>query len=165
MIEPEQLLRLVVVPALKSLDMDSPIGRALVMGTAAQESRLTYLAQIGGGPALGLWQMEPATFRDIHENWLRHRPTVVSRLDMMRTSRSPDPVELSWNLRLGAAMCRIHYRRFSGWPETQDPAELGEYWKAYYNTPQGKGTAEEFAENFEMVRDAIDAWGGAGSRS
>ena len=43
-------------------------------GTAAVESRMgTYLRQIGG-PALGIWQVEPATHLDCWDNWLDYRP-------------------------------------------------------------------------------------------
>ena len=51
----------VIRPALRALDLWSPAAEDLVLGTAAQESGLAYLRQIGGGPALGLWQIEPAT--------------------------------------------------------------------------------------------------------
>lgn len=51
----------VVRPVLRVMSAWSQPAEDLVMGTAAQESRLTYLRQLGGGPALGLWQMEPAT--------------------------------------------------------------------------------------------------------
>lgn len=41
----------------------------LLLGTAAQESAFgTYLRQIGGGPARGVFQMAPATAKDIWEN-------------------------------------------------------------------------------------------------
>jgi len=56
-----QLRMYVVRPVLRVMSAWSQPAEDLVMGTAAQESRLTYLRQLGGGPALGLWQMEPAT--------------------------------------------------------------------------------------------------------
>ena len=43
----------------------------LLMGTAAQESALgEYIRQLGNGPALGIFQMEPETFDDIVRNYL-----------------------------------------------------------------------------------------------
>ena len=55
-----QTLALVIRPALKKLRLWSPSAEELVFGTAIVESGLTYLKQHGDGPALGLWQVEPA---------------------------------------------------------------------------------------------------------
>ena len=46
----------------------------LLLGTAAVESYFIYRRQLGGGPAVGLWQMESRTARDIFDNYLRYRP-------------------------------------------------------------------------------------------
>ena len=56
-----QTLALVICPALEKLSLWSPSAEELVLGTAIVESGLTYLKQHGDGPALGLWQVEPAT--------------------------------------------------------------------------------------------------------
>ena len=61
MIDPLQFLDCVVALTLGELHMDSPAAQALVLGTAAQESRLQYLVQLGNGPAREIFQMEPAT--------------------------------------------------------------------------------------------------------
>ena len=53
----------VVRPVLQDLKMYSPVAENLIMGTAAQESGFTYIKQLGGGPALGMFQVEPATTR------------------------------------------------------------------------------------------------------
>ena len=147
MINPKQLLEEVVVPVLDKLDMNSKVARLLVMGTAAQESHLQYIRQLGNGPALGLWQMEPTTHDDIWENWIDHREQVM---DVVLALAMGESDELIYNLRYAAAMCRIHYRRFPGFP-TEDPVSLGGYWKKYYNTSAGRGTVDEFVENFKRV--------------
>ena len=46
----QQLRTLVVRPALQAIGAWSPAAENLVMGTAGQESRLTHLHQLGGGP-------------------------------------------------------------------------------------------------------------------
>ena len=62
-------LRNLITSVLKELNLHSDNAVNLLMGTAAQESHLgKYRKQIGGGPALGIFQMEPATFNDIVNN-------------------------------------------------------------------------------------------------
>jgi hypothetical protein len=51
----------VIYPALNKMGMWSEAAGELVLGTAIVESNHTYLKQHGDGPALGLWQVEPAT--------------------------------------------------------------------------------------------------------
>ena len=98
--------------------------------------------------------MEPATYEDIWDNWLRHRWDPLGKwIDGMRLSDYPD--EMIWNLRLAAAMCRVHYRRFPGFPEEGNVRSLGEYWKLRYNTPKGAGTVEEFERNFALVASSL----------
>ena len=36
-------------------------------------------------------------------------------------------------------------------PDADNVAELAHYWKLYYNTPEGKGTVEEFIKNYELL--------------
>lgn len=59
-----QLKHLIVAPALAALGLGGDSAVNLVTGTALAESRAAYVRQLGGGPALGLWQMGPATHDD-----------------------------------------------------------------------------------------------------
>ena len=44
-------------------------------------------------------------------------------------------------------MCRVHYLRVKeALPTT--PEGYAEYWKKYYNTSSGKGTAKEFLDKY-----------------
>ena len=66
MIDRHQLDRDIIEPVLSRLHAASPAARALLLGTAAQESAMgRYIRQLRGGPALGIFQMEPATHDDI----------------------------------------------------------------------------------------------------
>ena len=68
-----QLRREVLRPTLRYLELWSPAAENLVIGTAAHESGgCRYLTQIGG-PALGLYQIEPATHDDLWTNFLAYR--------------------------------------------------------------------------------------------
>lgn len=144
-IDPGQLRALairslvVVDPALASHE-----GIDLVLGTAAVESDLgTYLRQRGGGPALGICQMEPATYDDIWESWLAHRPDLVRRLVALGHPR--DPAALEYDIRHALVFCRLHYRRVpEPLPALGDIRGLARYWKRHYNTPLGAGTEDGF---------------------
>ena len=151
-----QLRRHIVRPSLELLEAWSPAAEALVMGTAAQESRLRYVHQLGDGPALGLWQMEPATYRDIWENYLAYRPALARRICIISDTGPgrPPASRLVWDLQLGAIMCRVHYRRRpEPLPDPADVWALAAYWKQHYNTPQGKGTEAEFVRHFSLVAE------------
>lgn len=154
MIDPLQFRALIVRPALQALELHSPAAENLVMGTAAQESRLQFLHQLGGGPALGVFQMEPATHSDIWTNYLRHRPRMVDKvLDAIEyDGRRPGAWRMVHDLRYAAIMCRLHYRRVpEKLPDAYDIEALAVYWKRYYNTAQGRGTVDEFMQNYEAV--------------
>lgn len=113
----------------------------LLMMTAAVESQFgTYLKQIKG-PARGVFQMEPATEKDIWENYLRYKPTLAATV---RKYSSGHPDELRFNLAYGILMARILYLRTpEGIPSVDDKKALASYWKKWYNTHMGKGTVEK----------------------
>lgn len=149
MLNPEQLLEHVVRPSLRDIGLWSPEAERLVMATGAVESDLTYIHQIKG-PALGLWQMEPATHLDIWGNFLSHRTkladAIVATTGVIRAPGSaPDEDALIFNLKYGAAMCRVHYLRVpTPLPGPNDLNGQAAYWKAHYNTHHGRGTVEHF---------------------
>ena len=148
MLDVVQFRDLVVAPTLHMIDLYSPAAVNLVLGTAIQESRLTYLKQLGGGPALGLYQMEPATHEDIWTNYLAYRPEIASRIRSL-TAYPQMSGELVGNLWYATGMCRVHYRRVPvALPDADDIEGLAEYWKEHYNTFEGAGTVEEFIENW-----------------
>lgn len=158
----------VVRPILKYMDMWSQAAEELILGTAAQESHMgQYLVQLGCGPALGIYQMEPNTFYDIQENFLDYRPNLKAKVASLSgfggtavAGHHPEcddfPVaeELIGNLFFSTAMTRVHYLRApTALPDALDVDGLAEYWKQWYNTPGGKGTAQEFCYNYHAFVD------------
>lgn len=131
------------------LNLYSPAAVNLLLGTAAQESGFgTYLKQIKG-PALGVFQMEPATETDIWKNYLSYQTELRGRVIQVSGVSGPTRLHLKGNLIYQIALCRLHYlRRPEPLPAADDLPELAGYWKAYYNTPQGRGTEDEFLENY-----------------
>jgi hypothetical protein len=157
-----QLGLYVVRPTLTALAsaapmIDGPIAETLLLATAAQESGFRKLHQ-DGGPALGLWQMEPATEQEIWR-WLRaaepHLAAAVMRMASERPASQPwqpDDSELIGNLRYACAMARmVYWRQAAELPNTLDARGLQALWvlyKQYYNTPKGAATVGEFLGNY-----------------
>lgn len=136
---------------LKEIDMYSEAAVNLLLGTAAQESAFgTYIKQVGGGPALGVFQMEPATHDDIWDNYIMYQGRLRLRLDNIVKYEYIESKELQWNLKYAIAMARLqYYRRPEPLPSKQDIPALAAYWKQWYNTPKGKGTIDEFIHNYQ----------------
>lgn len=119
---------------------------SLLLGTAAVESDMgTYIRQVGGGPALGIFQMEPATHDDIWVNYIDHRSSLHTlMLAELPTCTSISRHELlEHNLRYAILMARLHYFRLVV-PIPESVEEQAEYWKKHYNTPLGKGSASKY---------------------
>lgn len=150
--------RAIVDQACHTLDLWSPAAVQLVVMTACHESHLQYRRQIGGGPALGLCQMEPATWRDIYDNFLRYQEPLRAKVDALLGGRARDPEAMVENDLYAAAMCRMHYRRVKApLPRVDDPDALARYWKANYNTAQGKGTEAQFLRSYVQLSIA-EVW-------
>jgi hypothetical protein len=124
------------------------------MGTAAVESSLIHYRQLGGGPALGLWQMEPETFHDCWGRFIAYRPEIAAPLYALGFSGHED--DLAHNPWIAAAFARIKYRRAPGaLPAADDVEGQAAYWKAHYNSALGAGTVEKYVEAYSLVSDAV----------
>ncbi len=168
-------LREIIASALRHIGKYSAAAEQLVLGTAVAESLLTYRRQIRG-PALGLFQMEPATHHDIYINYLRYpgraelRRKVIGLLSPMPEGFTNVQTEsllsasvaesfakavvnqLIDNDRYAAAMCRIRYLRApQALPAADDIKAMAQYWKDHYNTKAGKGTPEKFLRKWRAI--------------
>lgn len=143
-INAEQLRTKLIRPILQKEHLWTLASEQLLMTTAAQESNLgEYIVQMDGGPAVGIFQMEPDTYHDIRVNVVTH-PNI--RLSF---SISPEPQDQIWDFRLAAIMCRLAYwRHEEPLPIHTNIEGLAKYWKKYYNTSLGKGTIKEFMESY-----------------
>lgn len=150
-----QLRRYVVRPTLEYLDLWSQEAEDLVLGTAVHESRLRYIKQIKG-PALGLFQMEPATYADHQERFLLGtelgvKVNILASVLSKANRPYPHSEELIYNMRFAAALCRVHYlRRAPKLPK--DPAGLAQTAKNVYNTQAGKATVEDYLQAIEYAK-------------
>lgn len=134
----------VVDPTLRLLDLYSRAASNLMVGTALVESGLKYRRQVGGGPARGLFQIEPATFHDVYRRYLPRRTGLLCRVNgLLRPNREPLE-QLADNDRFACAIARLKY-----WmcplplPDADDAPALAAYWLRHYNAG-GKGTVEKF---------------------
>lgn len=120
--------------------LQTPSAVELLLGTAAVESDFgTYLRQLGGGPALGAFQMEPKTFNWLRKMYQQHYPELAYR----------NFIELEWNLRLAIIMARLRYRIVKDpLPSENDIAAMAAYWKLWYNTMKGKGAVTDFVRKY-----------------
>jgi len=147
-----QTRSLVIRPALKKLKLWSPSAEELVLGTAIVESGLTYLKQHGDGPALGLWQVEPATHDDLYTNFLNYRPELGSKLIELRAAGLSLDENLATNLMYGAAVCRLcYYRKPDALPEAGDIEGQAAFWKQHYNTIFGAGTVSKYVYKVQQA--------------
>lgn len=144
-----QLRALIIRPTLEYLDLWSAPAEELLIGTAAHESQLgRYLHQLNDGPAVGIYQMEPATENDIWQNFLNFRQPLAEKVrTLLGGYPSERAVQMAGNLYYATAMARIKYLRAPG----AIPADLeGQalYWKEHYNTAQGAGTAGQYLDDY-----------------
>ncbi len=122
-------------------------------GSAAKPQLGHYLKQING-PALGVYQIEPATHEDLWLNYLDYREelaTTVRNLASQQNVGIPVDNELITNLAYATAIARlIYYRVPEAMPSDPNDIEaLARYYKQYYNTPEGKATEQEFMDNYQ----------------
>jgi type VI secretion system secreted protein VgrG len=151
MINYSQAQAYVIKPALDALALG--VLEPLLTGTLAHESLGgTYLSQLGGGPAMGPFQMEGATHDDIWTQYLPHESMLTSRLMILCSmSTKPKAEMLRTNLLYAAAMCAILYKwrldqHRQSMPQTIE--DCAKAWKQYYNTVKGKGTVEQWIEAY-----------------
>lgn len=143
-------LRSLITETLNEIGLLSNPAVELLMGTAAQESRLgEYIEQING-PALGIMQMEPATFWD-HVKWLdRNKPDLSFEIQDACNVMILQQDSLRFNLKFSIAMARVHYLRRPE-PIPADLTGQAEYWKKIYNTYLGAGTVDEYIKHYREL--------------
>lgn len=150
-ISSDHLTKHVVVPALTDYGLHSTSAVELLLGTAAVESWLgTYLAQVGG-PALGIYQMEPTTHDDIWGNFLAYRNGLRLALEL-EFGKAPTADRLVYDLRYATLMARIHYLRVRmPLPGAGDTDGQAAYWKQHYNTPEGAGSVAKYKAAYRSL--------------
>lgn len=158
---PDQFLRLIIIPTLARMSaintrLASPEAQALVLGTGLVESSLVWLRQRPAGPALGVYQMEPATHDSLWANWLTFRPD-AARIMREFTIAGPLPGDMVWNLVYATAMCRLRYWIVPQALPPLDPMGLAQYHKVHYNTPAGATDVDRSVAHFARAIDIVNS--------
>ena len=137
----------IVEYALYKVDSFSDDALALVVRTGMAESGYRALKGYGeGNPAIGFWQIEPATMNDMIKNYIHYRSHYKNNLISLGMNFEKDTImSVMSNMAVQAALCRLHYRRdkhpIPSWDNLEDQ---GKYWKRVYNTIEGRGTVQHF---------------------
>lgn len=159
-INPTQFRDEIIIPTLKCMAriidpaMYSSAAVDLLLGTACAESQLHYICQLNSGPALGFYQMEPATYADIVAYCDRKgedfKNKVVYCIYQEMHREMPHGEQLKYNLRLQTVFARLHYWRVPE-PIPEAPRLQGQYWKKFHNTPEGKGTLAHYLNSYPAL--------------
>lgn len=162
--DPKQLHDYVIVPTLNHLDkialkdgrvipLNTLAASRLLLGIALVESDLKLVRQLKGGPAQGLWQMEPATHDDIWANWLQYRQDLATRVRELGSQGWPrGATQAEGNLYYACAMARcLLARRPEHLPPEDNPVEMAQYHKLYYNTMLGATNPTQSVISFDLA--------------
>lgn len=127
---------------------DSDDAKELLFGTACIESGLRPRFQDTGGDAIGLFQVEYATFKDIWDRAIKRKhPELYLSIKVYFGGIKGDISfeDLQNNDVLCAIFARMKYAESSTKiPPKSDTRAQGEYYKLYYNTPLGKSTVNGY---------------------
>jgi hypothetical protein len=158
----KQLREYVIRPTLKYIGMYSESAEELLVLTAAHESLGgKYLHQVGGGPAIGIFQMEPVTHDDCWLNWLHYQAEAAHKIGKLSAPKytgihpatgriMPEAEQMAGNLYYATAMARVKYRRDKhALPDADDVDGLAGYWKRVYNTHLGAGLVSHAVTHYQ----------------
>lgn len=150
-----QLRDIIIIPALTALGLNSESAVNLLLGTAAQETQMgRYLIQTNISPykgGIGIYQMQAPTYDYI---WNRHvdgSNSMKAKIKLfLGFEGKPPAARMASDLSLASIMARLNYANvLERLPEATDVNALARYWKVYWNTMQGKGTQDQFVQNYK----------------
>ena len=150
MLNISQFREFIIRPALDALVLYSPEAEELLVATCAQESiGGTYLAQ-EHGPAVGVYQMEPATHDDLWRTTLENNPGLRWKImSGINVTSLPKADRMVWDLLYSTMMARVFYARVPApLPKADDLDGIWDYYKAHWNTAAGAAKKDAFLENY-----------------
>lgn len=154
MIDVEQFSEYVLVPALTAVGLYSQGAHVLMLGTALIESNLEYLEQIGQGRALGVYQIEESTYKDLARYLNRYDNAKLKErcLSACYYVSWPAVDALIHNLKWATIMARVKFAMYpEPLPQWDDSQKMAQYYKKYYNTARGKAELTRCVINFDQA--------------
>ena len=131
----------IIHEALEPLKLYSDRVLPLLLGTCAVESSFGRLRVQLGGPARGIYQMEPATFRWLSTKYGKRYPSVS---EYSFADQQTDDHQAT-------VMARLCYLAVpEQLPDACDLIGQAAYWKRHYNTYLGAGTVEKYMKAYRL---------------
>lgn len=144
----KDILEHLIINSLNKIGMNSQSAINLLLGTCATESDFgTYLKQIHG-PALGIYQIEPNTEKDVWVNYLKYHNNIKNIIIndfKVKTYGAYSLTNFEYQTII-AFLC--YYRKNKNFPDPNDIEGLAKFWKKYYNTYKGKGRVQDFIDKY-----------------
>jgi len=151
-----QLVNMIIRPTLKEIPhgFTEEAQLAITMIIAHESQRGEYIHQVGGGPALGMIQMEPTTYRSTWKYgasiWDNALALGIINNKQFR-NMTPPPVErLLYDLRFNVFMARQRLFMKSAALPTGGTTDMSAYLKRHWNSVGGA------ADNMSYHRDYIN---------
>lgn len=147
------VLRALVRASTLPLGLNSPAAEELLLMITAHETKCGAMGvvQSGGGPALGLWQMEPPTFNDVMTRIAPRRPEFLPTLRALAASSALDASMLRAQHAFAAAMARLQLFQFAeALPPPSDIVGMSRYAKSYWNR-SGAATPELYEHAYRTL--------------
>ena len=153
MIQSDQLRANIIRPSLQSAGLWSVNAEELLLFTCAAETLGGSYVQQLGGPAAGIYQMEPNTYDDCWKNVIEKDGDLFFRLIRgCNFSNRPIFDDMVLNLKYATLMCRIQYLRFpESIPIATDIEAIYKYYKKYWNSVLGSSTEKGSMDSYYKV--------------
>ena len=131
-------------------ELASPEAVQMLLGTAARESRLGKVDTENRRTGIGPFQIIRTTEKDIWNNYLKYKPDIAKKIKDTTGVSGPSPDALENNFPYAAIIARLVYKRVpEDLPSASDVKAQAKYWKKWYNTHLGAGTADKFMKSYE----------------
>lgn len=99
------------------------------------------------GPGRGIFQIEPASLKDMYEHYLKFNPALQDVVDSLLWEDEDRTTQLQWNLHYQIAIAAVHYIRFHKTvPSPESIDAESNIWKVAYNTEKGKGKRKVYVK-------------------
>ncbi len=147
----QEYLNYVIDPTLAMMQKEgnycTDSARMLLLATCAIESDLGLYSRQVKGPAVGHFQVEPPTIKDIVQNWDDYHEMIpiIKQLAPLYNFGDILIIECEVNPRLSCLFARAKYAMVpKALPSSGDRLGLYNYYKKYYNSTLGASTVEKF---------------------